>query len=185
MFCHLQTVIVLLLSFCKSEFHGKDPTKYSWPLTLLPNYKVSNLGHIHNWRRLHLTSGPVGLLETLKSIRLGRKVLDIEVDCFLPRCEIKRIKNVSFLSYFPLWPSFSKFLYYEDLSDSFVHLFPCSGWKDNAIVHISQAIEKEDNPVCNWLLDLLQCCWSCSSFCLSQTSPWFSMPRFFWNKITG
>lgn len=54
------------------------------------NYKMLNLGCVfHHLRRLPWTSGPVQILETLKSNWLGREVTDIKADCFYSRCQIK------------------------------------------------------------------------------------------------
>lgn len=39
----------------------------------------------HNWRRLHLTSGLVQMLETWKSNWLGKELADVEAECFLAK----------------------------------------------------------------------------------------------------
>lgn len=78
--CYIfQTVIILLWGFCKSKFHGKNPTKYTWPLTLMPNYKFSD---------------PLWSCINAKDLKIKwsrRRNSYIEVDCFIPKHQIKNI----------------------------------------------------------------------------------------------
>lgn len=123
-FNHLQAVIVVLWCFYKSEIHGKDPTKYFWPLTPLPNNKVVNLECIfHNWWRLHLTSGPVQMLEISKSNWLGRDVSDTKMDCFLPRSPSRMFLSFPTSLSDHLFPNF----YTTKIYDSFLYLLFCPG----------------------------------------------------------
>ena len=59
--------------------------------------------HLTDEKRLHLTSGPLQMLGTSKSNRLGREVVVIRVDCFCLRCQIK-------ISY-STWNTFSFFFF--------------------------------------------------------------------------
>lgn len=74
---------------------------------LLTTDTAAKLQGLKLWAYSQMNKAPLaiwyyGIAGDLKSVWLGREVLDIKVDCFLPRCQIKRMKTISFLSYFPL-----------------------------------------------------------------------------------
>lgn len=117
----------------------RNPTKNSWPLMPLPNYKVLNPGCVsYVWGRLHLTSGPVQKLETSKSNWRAREVADIKVDSFLPRCGIRKfLFPLPALTILPLiltpWRSLWFFCppfswpWPAKIIPLFTHLRPCKG----------------------------------------------------------
>lgn len=125
---------------CKSEICGTYPTKYTWQLTLLPNFKVLKLGCIfHNWKGLQLTSYLVQMLEISKSNWLEKEVAVIKVDCF-PRDVGSRI----FL-FIPLSLSGHPFPNSYTIKVFIILLFTfylSLAWKDNAIFYLSQATAK-------------------------------------------
>lgn len=113
-------------------------TRNSWPLAPWANQEVLNHGCIlHTWRSLHLTSGPGDL--TIKLTR--KKVANIWVDHFPPRCQIK---NVSFHFFFHLWQFFPVSYTWEST------LCLAQAWK----VRASQTTAKVGNLASKQLLDL-------------------------------
>lgn len=154
----------------------KGPYKYSWPLTLLPNYKtLETWMHISQLKKAHLTTDPMKILQILKSNWLGREVTSEytassqDQECFF----LLPFLSILFLILNP-WRSLILLLTF------------CLAltWKDNATVHIPQAIVNRGNPTFKQQPDLAQCRWS-SEFCPSQHSPRFPMPQFLWNKLSS
>ena len=121
-------------------------------------------------------------LQTSISNWLGTKVANIKADCFFPRHWLRRIRNISFHSSSSLWPYFpnshSRKVFMILLS---IFALP---WPENnkVIVYISQATARDNIPNSNqrWICyDVGHTNWSL------QIAPWFSVPRFLWNKLTG
>ena len=167
-------------AFCKSKGHGKDPTKYSWPLTLLPNYKVSNLECIfHNWRRFYLTSA------LCKCQRPKIKFTKKRSSWHWGRLLQPRMSDQE--HFFPfIFPSL--IILFLILIPGRLLWFFCSpsslSWPEK-IMPLLTYLRSLGNPASNQLLDLLWCSWFCSSLCSSQTSPWFPVPQLLWNKLAG
>lgn len=156
-FCHLQTLLFYFNAFVKVS-HGTDYPKNYLPPTLMLDYKVLNLECLfHKWRCLLLTSGSVQMLETSKShfFFLGRKVDDIEVDCFFPRHRSRTFLSIS--------PSLSDHPFSKSYTMKILWFFCLAlAWKGNTIVYISQALQG-DNPTSKCLLDFPWFWWFCGS----------------------
>lgn len=140
--------------FAKARFTD-GPTKSSWLLTLLPNYKVSNLQSIfQNWRRAHLKFGFAQMLESSKSNWWGRDVASIEEGCFHLRCWIK---NIFFPFFFPLWPSFPNSYTMKIFFHLFFWLLPGKIMPLFTYLRLLQgwwAVGGLGNPTSKWLLEI-------------------------------
>lgn len=152
--------------------YRQDLIKCSWPLTQLPITRYWNLGVYLTAEEGSTWHGPVQMLDL--KIKLTREQSSQHWGRLLPP---------------------KTFLY--ELPSSVDHLFPDSytmknfmtflfafSLKDNAIVHISQAIATGGNPTFNQLLNLPWCWLVCSS-AHKKTSPLFSMPWFLQNTLSA